>query len=429
MASYQFFAVAVAAVVATSSGAAHAEEAPQCSTRVTRANVVVCALRASLVVKAEGHELSAAESRRVAVSSLLPSNPVLALSGARRAASGAQSEALNWYATLSQEVEVAGQRGARREAAAASVDAQAKRVQLSKRDAAALAWVAFFETLAAHEEERLAVRLTEATKPVAIVAHAKAEKGLIPPVDADVADAASIRVLQVKLGAERRALASEAALMSRLGLDPSKPATVEGELVPLAGVDTKARSLATNASTTRPEVLVLDAERRAFELRANAFRRARIPNPTVSVFAQNDGFNERVFGGGVAFPIPLLGNVGRTYIGEISEAEDLASRAATDRARVEREIRLDIVTALRAYESRGIEVEAFTPERLTRAEESLRALGQEVEAGRIGVRDAVVTQQALIDLLQANVAARRAWCIASVDLARALGVALEAGTP
>ena len=56
------------------------------------------------------------------------------------------------------------------------------------------------------------------------------------------------------------------------------------------------------------------------------------------------------------------------------------------------------------------------------------ALAQEIEAGRLTVRDAVVAQQALIELLSASVAARRALCIASVDLAKALGVSLEGGT-
>lgn len=149
----------------------------------------------------------------------------------------------------------------------------------------------------------------------------------------------------------------------------------------------------------------------------------------MSLFAQNDGFNERVFGGGISFPIPLPGNVGRTYLGEISEAEALARRAATDRARVEREIRLEVATATQRFLSLGKEVEAFTPERVTRAEASLVSLGQEVDAGRLAVRDAVVAQQTLIELLRGNLEARRAWSLASVDLAHALGLPLEGRSP
>ncbi|GAC1536199.1 MAG: hypothetical protein NVS3B10_28870 [Polyangiales bacterium] len=217
---------------------------------------------------------------------------------------------------------------------------------------------------------------------------------------------------------------------SALGLDPSNgPLSVEGELVPIPEVTNALATYSAKGLAERPEVLVLEAERRSLELRADAFRRARISNPTLSLFAENDGFNERVLGLGVSFPIPLPGNVGHTYLGEIAEADALARRAATDRERIEREIRSEIATAAQAFLSRAREIEAFTAERVTRAETTLVSLGQEVEAGRLAVRDAVVAQQALIELLRANVEARRAWCLASVALAHAIGVPLEGRTP
>jgi cobalt-zinc-cadmium efflux system outer membrane protein len=179
----------------------------------------------------------------------------------------------------------------------------------------------------------------------------------------------------------------------------------------------------------RPETQALDAERRAMQLRASAFRRSRVPNPTLSVFAQNDGFNERVLGLGVSLPIPIPGNVGRTYDGEVAEAEALAQRATAEREQVRREMRAKLAIAASAFESRRLEVAAFSAELRANAETSLNALGQEVATGRLSVRDAVIAQQALIDLLQNYVAARRAWCLASVELARAAGTPLERGTP
>jgi outer membrane protein, heavy metal efflux system len=143
------------------------------------------------------------------------------------------------------------------------------------------------------------------------------------------------------------------------------------------------------------------------------------------VFAQNDGFNERVFGAGLALPIPLPGNVGHTYIGEIAEAEALARKARAEREQFERDIRLDVARAAQMFEATARAVEVFSKERLARAEQSLESLAGEVEAGRLAVRDAIVSQQALVELLRAHVAARRAWCVASVELARALGLALE----
>jgi outer membrane protein, heavy metal efflux system len=214
-----------------------------------------------------------------------------------------------------------------------------------------------------------------------------------------------------------------------LGLDPvSSSMTVEGDLRPLDGVSEALAMHSAASVAARPEVLAANAEARAQEHRAEAFRRSRIPNPTLSVFVQNDGFNERVFGAGIALPIPLPGNVGHTHIGEIAEAEALARKARTDGARLERDIRLDITNAAHVFESTSRGVELFSKEQLGRATESLESLAGEVETGRLAVRDAILSQQVLIDFLRAHVEARRAWCIASVELARSLGVALEGGS-
>ena len=201
--------------------AAFAGESPSCTSRITRSNVVPCVLAASLTVRAEEYELEAAEGRKQAVSHFLPSNPLLSLSAARRAIPG-QATVSNWDATLSQEIEIAGQRGKRRDAAQAEIESGAKRVLLSRRDAAVAAWVAFFDAATAGEEQRLAARLDSATQAVAAIAHARADRGLLAPVDADVADAASLRVFQAKLAADRRLAGAEASLASLLGLEPAR---------------------------------------------------------------------------------------------------------------------------------------------------------------------------------------------------------------
>lgn len=403
---------------------AGAQETSDCATTISRTNVVRCALDASLSVRGEQKTVDALQGRRTASGLLLPSNPVLTLSGGQRSLTGVPN-ATNWYATLSQEIELAGQRASRVRAADASLAAQEKRVLLSKRDTAVLAWSAFFEALAAREQQRLTERLLATTERMGVVARARAEKGLSATLDADLADAATLRLLQIKLAADRSVAATNAHLTFLLGRDPSSNVVrVDGELVPIAGLpDARPSSLA-----ERPEVQVADAERRAMLFRAEAYRRSRVPNPTLSVTVQNDGFNERVLGLGVAFPIPLPAPVGRTYAGEIAEADALAQRAEIERNRVERELRLEIADTTATYTAHRLAVEAMTPERMRRAEDSLRDLQTEIEAGRLGVREALVAQQTLIELLQTNIAQRRALCLASVGLARALGVPLEGGT-
>jgi cobalt-zinc-cadmium efflux system outer membrane protein len=363
---FRFGAVAIAAAVTCVGSWASADEA-RCGSSITRATVVPCALKSSLAVRASRDDLDAARARHEAVSPLLPANPTLSLTGSRRSETGRQ--ATNWFASLGQELEIGGQRGLRRDSAEAAVEAREKRVLLSQRDVAATALVAFYSTLAAREEQALAERLTSATKAVSVVAHAKADRGLIAPVDADVADAANVRALRMKLAADRDFGAATSVLATLLGNDPmSGHIEVQGELTPLSGMDGATRRPAPTDSAARPELQALDAERRAMELRASAFRRSRVPNPTISAFIANDGFDERVIGLGLSFPIPIPGNVGRTFLGEVAEAEALARRAATERERARREIRLSVAIAAQALESRRLEVEAFTPELLANAE-------------------------------------------------------------
>lgn len=426
MARLQVRSAAMAAVFWCFGSLARAEDA-RCATRVTAATVVPCALRTSLAIRAERDELAASRGRLEAVSPLLPANPTLSLSGARR--SGAGQQVTNWYATLAQELEIGGQRGLRRDSASAEVEAQEHRVATSRRDVARAALEAFYDAVAARETLDLVTQLSSTTQAVSVVAHAKAGQGLIAPVDADVADAAAVRITRSRLQAARQLGDAKAFLSALIGADPRAPVEVEGDLVPLPSILDRSRSGLVESFDARPEIRELDAERRAMELRAAAFRRGRVPNPTLSVFAQNDGFNERMFGVGVALPIPIPGNVGRTYNGEVTEAEALGRRASTERANRLRGLRLALTTAVQTFESRRQEVEAFTPDLLANAKTSLLALGQQVESGRLTVREAIVAQQALIELLQGHVAARHAWCLASVDLARAMGAPLDGRTP
>lgn len=416
-------AAVLAATIGSAPTPAHAGEEHSCASRIDRTNVVACALAVGLAVQPQRDELEAREGRKLAVSPLLPSNPLLTFNAARRRAAG-DERATNWSLSVAQELEIAGQRGARRAAADAEVEAQTRRVEGSVRALAADAWSAFFDALAAREAQDLATRLAAGANAVAVAAHARADQGLIAPVDADVADAAAVRLLQEKIGADRRLAEARAMLLSLLGIDPGRDSIqVEGELDPLPPFE------ATPVIEDRPDVQALDAERRAEMLRADALRRGRVPNPTLSAFIENDGFDEQVIGLGLSLPIPLPGNVGPLHAGEIAEAEARARRATSERDLRRRQARLEIVVAAQALQSRRTEVDAFAPKLLARANQSLQALARQVEAGRLAIREAVAAQQALVQLLQANIEARRALCLASVAYARAAGMPLEGRTP
>ena len=408
-----------------------AQEARDCSV-LNRATVVRCAVNASLAAKAETQTLESLAGRRRAAGVLLPSNPVLTVTGGRDmepAVTANEREPL-WSATLSQELEIAGQRGRRLDVVAAEHTAQSARIIATRRDAAADALTAYFDALAALEEAKLAQRVARLASALTVVAHARAQAGVSADVEAQLAEASAAQLLQRQLAAQMHITSTTATLATAVGLDPSRATPrVEGELVPIEVAGSNAPASVDAAVERRAEIQVARAEVHALERRVELYERSRIPNPTLSIFARNDWINERLVGVGVSIPIPLPAPVGRTYAGEIAETTALAARATTDVERLRRSIRLEITNALQVVALRRRQLDLFQEERVRTTEETLRSIAEEIEARRLPVRDALLTQQLLIDYLFAYVEARRQLCLASVELARAAGVALEGGAP
>jgi outer membrane protein TolC len=397
-------------------------ETPSCAS-ITRENLATCVVASSAAVRAGREATAAANGRRIATEPWLPSNPTLATSLARRSGTEGRPGAINYTATLSQEIQFNGQRAARRRAAEADVGARELETLATTRRVVADGYTAYFEVIASRDAADVARRLESTALQIARVTKGRSDAGVSSPMDAEVAEAASLRVAQVRLAAERELRTSSARLGSLLGRDPTKAVEVGGSLEPIAGVDGIAP---TGANVERrPEVRALASDQRAWSARAEAFRRARIPNVTLQLFGQNDGYDERVFGAGLALPLPLPQPLGNRYTGEVREAEATARETAARTELLVRELGADLAVAVTDYESRRAEAALFTRERAERAERYLADLAKELEVGRVSVRDALLAQQQLIDVLRGFVETRRALCLASVEVALAAGLPLE----
>ncbi len=414
-------AAAIAAVVLSSVSrqSSAAEPAVPCTQAVTRSNVVACVLAASPALQEELASQRAAGGRREAVRPFLPSNPVIGGSLASRTALPEQS--LNWSLSLAQELEIAGQRGLRLDVADNELSAQEWQVAVARAAIAEEAWSAYFRVVAARERLTLASKLESATAAVAATVKGMAAEGLSSELDADVADAAATRAAGERVEAKALVETAQAHLAALLGT----ASTVEGPLEPLAS----SSSASSAPAAVRPELHSLQRLRAALRARVEVLRRSRAPNPTVSLFAQNDGFNERVLGVGLSVPIPLPQPVGRTLRGEITEAEALADKVEATLDRLQRELDAALAVARADYEAGLARRALYPPERLARATGRLETIGQQVKAGRFTVRDALVGQQALIEQLKADIDIREALCLASVRLTRAAGLSLEGAAP
>lgn len=400
-----------------------------CSGALTPGLVVRCALAASPAIRAAEAEADAAAGRKEAQRPLLPSNPSIQVTAAARRGMWTGDRDINVYGQLAQELEIAGQRRKRLAAADADLSGQRRRVDAVRREVAAVALSFYYEGLAAAEQKAMLDRMVAAAAALIQLAETGERAGLTSQLGADVVAAQLVRLRQQQIDAGRRVTAANVQLAALLGHDPiHPPVSPAGALTPLP-VPEDSDALAAAAEERRAELAVLAAEREFHARRVEAFRRQRAPNPSVVLFAQRDGFAERVLGGGLAIPIPLPHPLGRTNAGEIAEAKALARRADADREQLRRNVRAEVAVAAAALRARRDELAAFDPARLARAEQHLAAIAQEMAIGRLPIRDAVVMQQTLLDYLLAHIEARRAVCLAAVELARAAGVLPEVGVP
>ncbi len=425
---------AFAAAIISFFNCVSANAQPACGGTFSQREVVRCALDASPEVRRARLELQALAGRRVTAGTWLPSQPDVSFQSDQRSHfGGAPGSTFNWYVTLSQEIEIAGQRGARLRGVDAEVAAQIRRYEVARLEVSAQALAAYFDVVAAKELAHLGREIGRVADTLGDLAQARAQESLLSPVDADVAKAEAVRISQIRFEAERRYESTQALLTGLLGLDPAQPISVTGELSPQqttpSTVDAGLSGLETRALELRGEIAAAQAERRVLESRLDLIRRLRIPNPTFSIFAQRDGFSERVLGGGISIPIPFPSPIGPSRAGEIQETIARIEQAGTNVALVRRQVRIEVAQAYAEWRSRRDALAQFPADLMFRAKRDLGVIGEGLSSKQLSLHDALLAQRSLIELELAYVEARRAYAASWVNLMRMSGFDFAEGRP
>lgn len=405
-----------------SGGAASAGE---CSGILDRGTVVGCALAANLDVRQARLELSVIGARRIGAGLFLPSNPVVSgsVEGSIIRPTGAtqSSPLIEWQITLAQEIEIAGQRGARLTTNDAQTAAQIRRVAVAEQETAAMALRAYFEVATAKANLKLAEELAQASDLLARFAEERAKESLLAPVDAHLVRAEAVRIGLLRADARRRVESARAALAALLGrMTPDVDAAIDQLPSPLASVPALS-SLTDRALLLRGELAAAEMERTVVERQLSIFRRSRIPNLTVSAFTALNVIGEQVVGGTLSLPIPLPAPIGRTYRAEIAEATVRKQQAEVTIEQVRRRVRLEVAQALVTERARAAGLDLFPPTLVQQALSDVAALREGVATRQLSVREALVSERTLIELLLSDVEARLAYADAWVELKRAVG--------
>ncbi len=405
--------------------------APPCAGLLKQPQVVECALAQNPEVRRARLELDALAGQRLTAGTWLPSNPVVQMSAGhrtpQRGEAPANSVGVDWMATLSQEIEIAGQRGVRLDQVDLETAGQLRRVAVAEREVTAAALVAYYHLVAAKHGLALAERVATLAANLEALADARAQQSLLAPVDADVAAAEALRLALTQSEAERRYAVAQATLAILLGVAESVIVEVADDFDPLPLPDGYAAGggpgdLVHRALALRGEVAAAETESRVLEHQLSLLQRERIPNLTLSMYASQDSTTERVIGGGLSFPLTLPAPLGQSRAGQIAETLARIEQAKTDVALIQRRVRQEVNTAVADEKMTSKALARFRVDQVERAQRDLTALGEALTARQMTMREALLAQRSLIELLQSHLATRLAQALTRLELIRAAGL-------
>ncbi len=385
-------------------------------------SVAICALAASPELRNQEHEVQVLSGQRLRARSLLPSHPNVQVSLAGRrpqSTSGDVQATLNWYFSLSQEVEIAGQRSARVRVADAAISAQQRRVLVTAQEVASAALSTYYNILAETELAVLGREVEVIAQKLAAVSAARAQAELGAAIDAHIAQAEATRLSSLRYEAERRVSDLRQKLALQLG--QAEIGTLQGSLDRIPGFDStqeQTEVLVTQALALRADIMAARLEQELRMARVQVLNRERVPNLTLSFIAQRDGFDEQVFGGGIALPLPLPAPLGTSRAGEIISANAQAAQAGVAVERLQRQVRMEVMRATEQERSYAMQAGLYPAALLTQARADLAALAGALTARQLAPQGVLVAQRSLVEFLMGHVELRRGVALARVERMR-----------
>ncbi len=388
--------------------------AAQESSRWTLQQALDTAFEKSPVLRAGKAELQEVASRQLGAETF-PYNPVLSLELAER--SGPGGSTIDRGLSLSQEIEVAGQR--RQRIAIADQELAAAQAMLI-RDQRLLAFqVEAAFALAVRERELLSVAQTDTTlaRQVLDFSRRRLEQGAATQIEVNLAQASAGR-------AERslqRAQASYASARSRLaevaGATPQAPPEPVGDLHFPEAETLPLEDLLKQAVDNRGDFKAAERRQWAAEAAIRLALAQRRPNLVIGSFLQREESTDDIFGATMGLSLPLFNrNQGR-----IAESRATRERIRHRRAALRLAIEQEVVQALGNLHAALTGAQHLRDQVLGTLEENIDLLQRSFESGRIGATEVVTLRREFVASRREYIEALADAWQARIDLDLAIG--------
>jgi outer membrane protein TolC len=290
---------------------------------------------------------------------------------------------------------------------------------------------AYWNTRTQRRLAEIAAAAVETAREEQRIVHAKVELGTLAPVERARVDAAVIQARRELLTAQDMARNTEDSLLLLIGenpgveieltTEPAEPTTVQIDVdaVERIALENNAELHVARIQEHSAEMARLDARHRLLpQLDVNA------SYALIGYEPSSSAANDELFSGdlpewtvGATFSMPLLGRADR---GQAMQRAAEAAKARSQRSQVDRQIRSQVRTLVRAVEAASVQV-SLGRANLDLAQQTLaaeRALG---EAGRIIQKDLLESMAAVDDARTQLEQAKGDYQLALIELERLKG--------
>ena len=338
-------------------------------------------------------EKDAAQGRLDQAGLWLRSNPVVEGSLSRKdTVPGVGEKVTNKGLSLSQEFEIAGQRGLRVDAARNGMEKAGQDIRDRQRILVAEVKDSFAKALATKRKVELADEAVRLQEQLVSSATVKYQAGEISQLEQNLADVELGKARRERLLAEKERREALLDLQMLLGLTPKTDFSVEGDLPMEAPAIPDKEKLRTLTASQRPDVLSTAAEVQQARSAMKLAGREAIPSFTVTGFYnQDDKLNET--GVMLSFPLPLFDR----KQADRKEAAVKAGQALIKQASLERSIEREIEEAYANLVSASEELSLFKKDVLGKALENLGLMNLAFKEGKFGFFEVRLAQKDTID--------------------------------
>ncbi|MFQ5666193.1 MAG: TolC family protein [Candidatus Binatia bacterium] len=354
-----------------------------------------------------------------------PFNPEIGGGAVQRRFDGGGSD-VQRSASVSLEVEVAGQRGQRIDEARQNLTGTTAQVADVERLVVAQVKEAFYRVLYLRRRLQLFRKVERLNQRLR---HASAERfksGEVPKLEANLAVVRHSQSRKDTLAAARDYRNGVRGLERLLGAEPTGTTVLSGDLA-VRPVKVDADALVETALRIRPDLRARDAEIGRVQAETALTKRLIVPNPvlrgTYDEETESAGSRDRIIGGAVSIPLPIF---------DRKQAELTALAAERARANYQRDataltVKTEVRDAYRSYEAAREGVQVFEAEAVQRIAENFRFIETAYREGKIDLLQLVVVQNDLVTAQFSYLDSLWDYWLARTALERAVGRPLKEG--